>query len=293
MKLRMWERSIDPAIGSAPVRDITGHELSTIIRSALRVDGRGNVTGGKAAAGNLYRLLHHLFAKALAWRLRPLELGHPLDGIEQPRVPRRERLLSDAELSGLLSAIGGHGGAPQVKQALRLAALTGWRINELLHLRWEHIRRDLAEVQMPDTKTGFSVRPLSPAAIAILDEIIRRPGVPWVLPGIRDPRKPLDYDTVHKAACMISMRAGLSRVTPHILRHRVTTDVASASPNIRTGMAVTGHKSAQAFLAYVHAERERAHLVAASVGARLAGLAAQAPSGDVVAFRLGKRRRAG
>jgi integrase len=293
MKQRMWERSIKPAIGAMPVRDVTGQDVSEIIRSALRYDGNGNITGGKAAAGNLYRLLHHLLGKALAWRLRPLELGHPLDGIEQPRVRRRERLLSDSELTAFLVAIDGDRSASQVRLAIRLAALTGWRINEVLGLKWEHVRRDLGEVHLPDTKTGFSARPISPAALAVLDGIERRPGVPWVLPGIRDPRKPLHYDTVHKAACRISEAAGLAHVTPHILRHRVTTDVASASPNIRTGMAVTGHKSAQAFLGYVHAERERAKAVAADVGSKLAALA-YAPAEDPVVVldskRHGRRR---
>src|SRR4051795_9685355 len=107
MKRRLWERAIGPSIGRTPVRDVTGQHLSAIVQGALRVDAKGNVTGGKAAAGNLYRLLHHMFAKALAWRLRPLELGHPLDGMEQHRVPRRERLLSNDELSAFLAAIDG------------------------------------------------------------------------------------------------------------------------------------------------------------------------------------------
>jgi len=282
MKLRLWERSIGPSIGKIAVRDVTGQHLSDIVQGALRVDARGTVTGGKAAAGNLYRLLHHLFAKALAWRLRPLELGHPLDGMEQPRVPRRERLLSDDEMIALLAAIDGDPSAPQVRLAIRLAALTGWRIRELLDLRWEHVRLDLQEVRLPDTKTGFSARPISPAASVVLNGIERRPGVRWILPGVRDPQKPLDYDTVHKAACRISAKAGVERITPHILRHRVITDVASASPNIRTGMAVTGHKSAQAFLGYVHAERDRARSVAAEVGSRLAKLAETPPTPKVV-----------
>jgi integrase len=273
LKRRMWKRRIEPAIGRIPVRDITSIDLSELVRSTIRIDAKGNVAAGRAAAGNLYRLLHHMFAKALAWRMRPLELGHPLDDIEQPRVRRRERLLSDDEIRAFLAAVDGDRGAPQVRAAIRLAAFTGWRIEELLTLRWEYVRRDLGEVHLPDTKTGFSPRPISPAALAVLDAVERRPGVPWVLPGIRDATKPLDYDTVHKAACRVSSRAGLERVTPHVFRHRVTTDVASASPNIRTGMAVTGHKSAQAFLGYVHAERERAQAVAAHVGAKIAGLA--------------------
>lgn len=159
-------------------------------------------------------------------------------------------------------------------------------------MRWEYLRRDLGEVRLPDTKTGFSPRPISPAALVMLEGIERRPGVPWVLPGIRDATKPLDYDTVHKAIRCASDQAGLARITPHILRQRVTTDVASASPNIRTGMVVTGHKSAQAFLGYVHPEKERARTVATDVGAKLASLAAKPPAEKIVELepKRGKKR---
>jgi Arm DNA-binding domain len=105
LKRRLWERRIAPVIGHLAVPEVTGADLSAIVRAPLRVDAKGRVTGGKGEAANLHRLLHHLFSKALAWRMRPLELGHPLDGIEQPRVPRRERLLSDAELAAFLSAL--------------------------------------------------------------------------------------------------------------------------------------------------------------------------------------------
>ena len=291
MKLRLWTRTIEPAIGKMPVRYVTGQHLSEIVRGGLQTDAKGRVTGGKGAAGNLYRLLHHLFAKALAWRLRPLELGHPLDGIEQPRVARRERLLSDVELSAFLVAIDGHRGALQVKQALWLAALTGWRISELLGLRWEHIRRDPPEARLPDTKTGFSARPIPQPAMDVLDGIERRPGVPWVLPGIRDARKPLDYDTVHKAATSLSRAVGLDSITPHILRHRVVTDVASAVPNIRTGMAVTGHKTPQAFLGYVHAERDRAQAAATEVGTRIARLASSSMENKITELPVPARTR--
>jgi hypothetical protein len=153
MKRRLWAGDIEPAIGHVAVREITGEDLSAIIRGALRFNVKGELVGGRGAAGNLYRLLHHLFSKALAWRMRPLELGHPLDGIEQPRVPRRERLLSDAELGALLAALDRSEGleAAQLLAAVRLALLTGWRISEVLNLRWEHIRRDLGEAHLPGT----------------------------------------------------------------------------------------------------------------------------------------------
>jgi hypothetical protein len=58
----------------------------------LRLDDAGQVRGGKAEAGNLYRLLHHMFRKALAWKLRPKEAGNPLENTTEPKVERRERL---------------------------------------------------------------------------------------------------------------------------------------------------------------------------------------------------------
>ena len=295
MKRRLWGAVIKPAIGDTPIRDVTGAEISTLVRRPLRFDTKGALVSGKAASGNLYRLLHHLFAKALAWRMRPLEMGHPLDGIDQPRVPRRERLLSDGELTALLAEIdrceADGTEKPQIIAACRLTALTGWRINEILMLRWTHVRRDLGEAHLPDTKSGFSARPLAPAVLAVLEMIEHRPGVPWVLPGIRDAARPLDYDTVHKAFGRISARAGVYAITPHTLRHRVTTDVATASPNVRTGMAVTGHKSTAAFLGYVHAEKARAHAVAADVAERVAALGGQPGAPKVLELPIKRRRR--
>ena len=132
-------------VGALALRNVTSADLSAIVRAPLHFHPRtGQVAGGKGEAGNLYRLLHHMFAKALAWRMRPPELGHPLDGIEQPRLARRERLLSDGELSALLAEVDRSerevAERPQIAQAVRLAALTGWRISEVLALRWEHAR---------------------------------------------------------------------------------------------------------------------------------------------------------
>jgi hypothetical protein len=142
-KSRMWAARVKPAIGRAAVRDVTGADLSAVVRSPLTFHARTKtIKGGKGEAGNLYRLLHHLFAKALAWRVRPLELGHPLDGVEQPRVEPRNRLLRDAETTALLRALATAEAAMtwQVAAAIRLALLTGCRITEVLTLR----RRDSA-----------------------------------------------------------------------------------------------------------------------------------------------------
>ena len=86
-KTRWWLRRIEPAIGKLKVKAVTEVDCSAIVRAPLRLDVDGRIVGGKAEAGNLYRLLHHLFAKALIWKLRPRELGNPLEGVAEPKAP--------------------------------------------------------------------------------------------------------------------------------------------------------------------------------------------------------------
>jgi hypothetical protein len=63
----MWKSRIEPSIGRLKVKDVTNQDAGAIVRSALRFDKEGKIVSGRAAAGNLYRLLHHVFAKALLW----------------------------------------------------------------------------------------------------------------------------------------------------------------------------------------------------------------------------------
>ena len=67
------------------------------------------------------------------------------------------------------------------------------------------------------------------------------------------------------------------------------TDVAGAAPNVRTGMMLSGHKSVQAFLGYVHAERERAGAVADTVANRIAALGKANPKENVAELAVKRR----
>jgi hypothetical protein len=75
-KRYMWKSRIEPSVGTIKLKDVTDEDAGAIVRGAMRHDKDGNITFGRGAAGNLYRLLHHMFAKALAWRMRPRELGN-------------------------------------------------------------------------------------------------------------------------------------------------------------------------------------------------------------------------
>ena len=143
-KTRLWKQRIKPALGHLKIKDVTDEDVGAVVRKALRLDATGRVVGGRAEAGNAYRLLHHMFRNALAWGLRPKEAGNPLENVAEPKAPRRERLLAPGEIGALLRALDQavieNRESPQAIAVIRAAILTGARISELLELRWDHVR---------------------------------------------------------------------------------------------------------------------------------------------------------
>ncbi|HEY1430410.1 MAG TPA: tyrosine-type recombinase/integrase [Stellaceae bacterium] len=276
-KTRMWERRIEPAIGGLKINDVTEEDAGAVVRAPLRLDPAGQVIGGKAEAGNLYRLLHHMFRKALQWKLRAKEASNPLESVTEPKVKRRERLLARGEVGALMKALDAADSDktehPQTIAAIRAALLTGARISELLTLRWQDIRRDEMELHLPDTKSGFSRRPISASTLAALSSVERMPGVDFVFRAIKTPAEPLAYNTVEKAFGRIAKAAGVRDCTLHTIRHWFSTMTANSVSNPRVGMALTGHKSHAAYMNYIHGDKEQARALAEQLAALADGLA--------------------
>jgi integrase len=201
-------------------------------------------------------------------------LGNPLENVAEPKIRRRERLLTGGELGALLRSLDAEQSAPpQIIAAIRAAILTGARISELLNLRWAYVRRDEMELHLPDTKSGFSRRPVSAAALAVLDSLDRMPGVEFVFRDTRSPTKPLSYNSVEKVFRRIAKAAGIPACTLHTLRHWFSTMTANSVSNQRVGMALTGHKSHAAYMNYVHGDKEQARALAEQLAALASGLA--------------------
>jgi integrase len=280
-KHRMWERRIGPAIGHLKINDVGTEDAGAVVRASLRLSDSGQVIEGRAEAGNIYRLLHHLFSKAEGWGLRDRAAGNPLDPVPEPKVLRRERLLTGGEVGALLKELNDAAAAnterPQIIGAIKFALLTGARIGEVLSLRWEFVRREESELHLPDTKTGFSRRPISTAALAVLDSVDRMPGVDFVFRSVYRPTRPLIYATIEAAFRRTAKKAGVPNCTLHSLRHWFATMAANSVANPRIGMALTGHKSHAAYMNYVHSDREQALALAEQMAALASALAA-APS---------------
>jgi integrase len=202
--------------------------------------------------------------------------------VTEPKTARRERLLAPGEVGSLLKALETaevrKTEYPQVVAVIRAAILTGARISELLALRWGHIRCEEMELHLPDTKSGFSRRPLSTETLAVLDSMERVPGSDFVFRSVKVASKPLPYSTVEKVFGRIAKAAGVQSCSLHTVGHWFATATANSVSNPRVGMALTGHKSHTAYMNYIHGDKLQARALAEQLAALAKALGAAEPN---------------
>ncbi|MHB8766397.1 MAG: tyrosine-type recombinase/integrase [Deferrisomatales bacterium] len=98
---------------------------------------------------------------------------------------KRDRFVKEGELPSLVQAINEHP-SPYVRGALWLYILTGARKTELLCAKWEDVDLELGVLRFPAANTKarrVHHIPLSAAALAILADLPRMEGNPYVFPG--------------------------------------------------------------------------------------------------------------
>jgi integrase len=151
------ENHIKPKIGKLKVITITQDQIELFMNEL-----------SQGSARRIIGLLSAIFTYAVKKKIRT---DNPVRGIETPSDNKRTRRLSNGEYKQLWAAI--NGGAslhPTVADIFLFLAVTGFRSGEAQLLKWAELDLERQCVNLSDTKTGKSVRPLSGAAI----EIIRR-----------------------------------------------------------------------------------------------------------------------
>ena len=138
---------------------------------------------GHYEANRVLALLSKMFELARRWGYVPEDHANPARDIDRFKEMKRDRWITPAELPHLAEAINAELNA-SARNGLWLYLLTGVRKSELLRARWEDLDMDRAELRLPDTKAGRThYIPLSGPAMALLREIPRQPGNPYILPG--------------------------------------------------------------------------------------------------------------
>jgi integrase len=212
-----------------------------------------------------------VWSKAYAWAAARglIPEGHnPVKGLKKFREQSRERFLTVDEL-GRLGAARAEGETvglpyevdetkpnakhaskadkrrvkfdPHAVAAIRLLILTGARLREILHAKWDQVDMERGVIFLADSKTGKKSIYLSAAAQAVLAALPRVGGNPYVIAGVRDgaPRSDLK-----KPWAALTRAANLRRLRIHDLRHSFASFGAGASLGLPIIGKLLGHSQA-------------------------------------------------
>ena len=196
---------IDPAIGEMRISAVERKDIAK-----LHFDLRDKPYQANRTLG----VLSKMFSLAEIWGLRP-DGSNPCRHVKRYKERKRERFLSPEETERLGEVLReAESEMPSAVAAFRLLLLTGCRLSEIQFLRWEYVKDDC--IELPDAKTGGRVVPLGPEARAVLADLPREDGNPWVIAG----KVPGSHITdLQKPWRRIRERAGLEDVRIHDLRH--------------------------------------------------------------------------
>jgi integrase len=262
----IWRRHLLPEFGAIKVQSVQQrHVAEWFHRASIERPVRAN------------RCLE-VFSKAMnlaeLWELRP-QGSNPCLRIEANTERKRRRYLSREELQRLLAALDTFGTtAPRWRfaQLIRLLLLTGCRVREIMHARWEWINDDATVLVIPAEKhkTGGdgSERKvhLPPAAGLILRELRRRSNTAWVIAGAGD--GPLI--SYLRQWNELLAAAGITNLRVHDLRHSFASLGVSAGLSLPQIGGLLGHASPQTTQRYAHLVDEAAAAAAAKVAALIA-----------------------
>jgi len=291
------ERHIRPLLGRMGVPTVTREDVERFMhavaegQTAARIKtgrhGLARVTGGKGTATRTVGLLGAIFSYAVRHGMCS---GNPVHGVMRFADGRRERRLWEEEYAALGGALRGaeaSGMWPPAIAATRFLAFTGWRTGEVLSLRWGDIDLARRTARLADTKTGFSLRPLSHAACDTLKGLPLTTG-DRVFPASRGGAETMLH--LKKFWPRIAKQAALpADVTPHVLRHSFASLAADLGYSEPTIAALVGHKGQTITSRYVHSADAVLLAAADAVAIRTAELMGETkPEADVVPLRAAR-----
>jgi integrase len=222
------------------------------------------------AANRVLALVSHMMTMAEKWGLRP-EGSNPCRHVDRYPERKRERFLSTDELARLgavLADAEAKGAAPpQAVACVRLLLLTGARLGEILTLQWPHVDFDRACLRLPDSKTGAKVVHLNAPALALLADLTRLEGSPYVIFGEREGRP---FGGIQKAWQRLRARAGLEDLRLHDLRHSFASVGAADGLSLPIIGALLGHTQAATTQRYAHLAADPLRQATERVGRRIA-----------------------
>ena len=168
--MEFFRREVLEPWGARPIQSITMRDVIDLLDGIVD-------RGSPVTANRLRAHLNTLFRWAVG---RDVLERNPLDGIRPPAPEKsRDRVLTGEEIALFWNAAGtlGHPFAP----AFRLLLLTGQRLREVCEMTWRELEGEVWTLPAARSKNGDPhVVPLSPEAQAILEDLPKITGCPFV-----------------------------------------------------------------------------------------------------------------
>lgn len=290
------ERHVIPLIGNRTVKDFTSSDAGRFLRDVVagksatdvktKKRGRAIVTGGRGTAARTMGLLGGIFSYAVKEGHRP---DNPVNGIIRPKDGTREWRLDDAgyrQLGLCLAAAEANGEHWQRILAIRAAAMTGCRLDEIEGLLKTEVDPVGMALRLGDTKSGKSIRPVGSAVISLLKIAAAKSKSRYVFPAITTDSKP--HTGLTRRLQKIAAKQ-LPGITCHGLRHSFSSTAEDLGFSLMTIKALVGHSKGSVTERYIHktdsalvaaADQIASHISSAMAGkSKLLGRGRQSSSG--------------
>jgi integrase len=230
---RLVTARIKPAFGSRRVSNLARSDVKAW-HTALR--------GSPYAANRALAVLRKMFSLAVnEWELVD---ENPALGVKMFRETKRERFATDDDLARIgrwLSDAQKAGTVhPSFALAVRLLALTGMRLTEVLTLEWSAVDIQNSAIRLADAKAGARIVALGAPTRALLATVEVRGR--YVVTGY-DPTTHLQRSAFRTGWRYLRTGTGLADLRPHDLRHTAGTFAAQAGANAFLVRDLLGHKT--------------------------------------------------
>ena len=314
---RQLKLHIFPAIGSKSVTSVSKSDVARL---------HGGMADRPGAANRCLALIDAVWN----WAVRRGEipgLPSPTHGLDRnpeqsleryltlDELRRLGRAMGEAETTGLPWVINENGPKakhlpkanrarvidPYAVATIRLLMLTGARLREILHARWEYVNSERGIMFLPDSKTGKKPIYLSDAALDVLGHIPRVTGNPYIIPGLKkgkpraDLKKP--WAAIVRAAGLMEKVEKRGRdgkplktkdgkpvmgLRPTVRLHDLRHTFASMGVGSSLGLPIVGKLLGQSQQStterYAHLDAAPMHKAANLIGAQISAAMNEAPA---------------
>ena len=257
-----------PALGDLKVREITRDDVAKFHRSKRETPYLAN---------RCLALVSHMLSTAERWGVFP-NGSAVCRYVPKFKEQARKRYLSTDEVKALgraLSDAEAKGMNPQGIAIIRLLMFTGARRSEIVGLCWDEVDFECGAIHFRDSKTGQKSIPIAPPAQAILSDIERVEGSPWVFPAMSSDGH---YQGIGKLWNAIRKMAELDDVRLHDLRHTFASFGAAGGHSLPIIGALLGHKQSVTTQRYAHLANDPLHQavnrISGTIAAALDGIEA-------------------